>query len=90
MSARFDVGVYGEKGAPVLSRAWVHGMQWLYDLWKAGGSQASVANPSEVMETYQEPADYLEVLEELEGKALERALSLRELVPRTVASSSGS
>ena len=81
-SSRYDVNKYGDRCAGILAREWGKRMQYFYDIYCArapdGGQYRYTA---EDIESYRPSADYAVACAELNGKALERALSLAHLVP---------
>ena len=81
-SARFDVALYGERGASILSQAWVHRMQHLYDCSVLAAQDPGVSFSALMEEVYHEPEDFSDLAKGLHGRALERALAIRSLLPR--------
>ena len=88
-SARYDVTVYGEAGASVLSLAWVHRVQFLYSCFAEGGEGPDVDYRRAVLEAYREPPDFTALAAGLTGRAQQRALSLRDMWPNTATASAG-
>ena len=81
-SARFDVRLHGERGASVLSLSWAQKMQYFFDLWLNAGSPETVQYSEADIAGFVESQDFLDFIEGAEGKTLERAQQIRDLLPR--------
>ncbi len=89
-TSRYDVSAHGERGASVLSLAWCHRMQFLYDAYLDTGDSPAPPYSELVAEGYVEPAGFLELLSGLHGRSLQRALAIRAILPSGAASSASS
>ena len=73
----------------MLSLAWVHRMQFFYDLEQDSGQGDAFEYSEVAVAGYREPADFQALVATLEGRQLGRALSLRDLNPGRAAGSGG-
>ena len=79
-TARFEITLYGDKGAAIFARAWCHRMEHFYNIWVA--SDAAYVFVDEDVASYVEPAEFTELVGTLEGKAAARAVAVRAIRPR--------
>ena len=79
-SARFETSLYGMEVASTLARFWQHRVQFLFQIWDT--SVPAHQNFSlEAMSSYVVPEDAAELLESLKGRALQRAMAVRDMAP---------
>eukprot|EP00971_Amphidinium_carterae_P177268 3515571-Amphidinium_carterae.1 len=80
LGSRFEVSKYSQIYATKLARAWIHRMSFLYALYCNGDKE----NPYEEskLQTYEAPQDLKDCLDNLKGAARNRAIAVRDIMPR--------
>ena len=79
-SMRFEVTLYGERGAAIMARAFCHKMSHFYELCRDLDELDHVFSMEE-KQAYAEPPELTDFATSLTGQALRRVLQLRDLWP---------
>ena len=80
-AARFELTAYGgAHGAVIMARAWMHRMQFLYNLYMHSGADSGYRQSD--LDAYVEPADFTAFAADLGGQQAARAAWIRGFVPK--------
>jgi hypothetical protein len=80
LSNRFDVGLYGEPDASLLSTIWCKAMQYYFDLYVDSNLEVYVYIESD-FQGLPEPLEFTALMARASGRKLQRALTLKALAP---------
>eukprot|EP00972_Heterocapsa_arctica_P075941 11199178-Heterocapsa_arctica.AAC.1 len=79
-SGRFDTGLYGEPDASLLSMTWCKAMQHYFDIYVVSNLEVYMYTQSD-LQGWPEPLEFTALMARASGRKLQRALTLKALVP---------